>query len=106
VKKRDEKATYKGKDFKGGKGGKDEGSGMNRRQKQKISDLAKTLRLNYNQLLMKKKEKGKEAKELKHKLVTDSIKLIGDKWVELCYKHDGSRIIQALLKFGHREHRS
>lgn len=44
-------------------------------------------------------------KDLKHDLVEKSIKLIGDKWRELCYKHDGSRILQALLKYGHREHR-
>ena len=67
--------------------------------------MVKNLRLNYNQLLMKKKEKGPEVKELKHGLVENSIKMIGDKWIELCYKHDGSRILQSLLKFGHREHR-
>jgi len=51
---------------------------------------------------MKKKEM---ANEEKHKVVEDCIKLIGDKWADLCFKHDGSRILQQLLKFGHREHR-
>ena len=43
---------------------------MNRRQKQKVSDLIKTLRINYNKLMMKKKEISNEEK---HKLVDESI---------------------------------
>jgi hypothetical protein len=61
---------------------------------------------------MKKKERKSEDKETalafkrdKHILVEDCIKLIGEKYMEVCLKHDGSRILQALIKFGHREHR-
>jgi hypothetical protein len=63
---------------------------MNRRQKQKVSDLIKNLRINYNKLMMKKKEVSNTEK---HELVAESIKLIGDKYTELCYKHDGCRVI-------------
>ena len=99
---RDAKKPFK----KGSKSKEPEAPIQTRRQKQKISDQTKTLRLNYNQLLMKKKEKGPEVKELKHSLVGKSIEAIGDKWIELCYKHDGSRILQSLLKFGNRVHRA
>lgn len=72
---------------------------MNRRQKQKVSDLIKTLRINYNKLMMKKKE---IANEEKHKLVDESILQIADKYTELIYKHDGCRLLQALLKYGNK----
>lgn len=91
TKKRDIKAGDK-KDFKkSSKGGKPVEAPKNRRQKQNISDLTKKLRINYNKLLMKKKEM---ANEEKHAVVEDCIKLIGDKYADLCFKHDGSRILQ------------
>lgn len=105
----DEKPTKK-RDIKAGdktkkpssKGGKPVEAAKNRRQKQNISDLTKKLRINYNKLLMKKKEM---ANEEKHAVVEDCIKLIGDKYADLCFKHDGSRILQQLLKFGNKPHR-
>jgi hypothetical protein len=61
---------------------------------------------------MKKKERKSEDKETaeafkrdKHDLVENCLQLIGDKYMDVCLKHDGSRILQALIKFGHREHR-
>ena len=72
---------------------------LNRRQKQKVSDLIKKLRINYNRLLIKKKELGNEEK---HTLVAESIEMIGDKYTELCFKHDGCRVLQALIKYGNR----
>lgn len=106
--KRDDKAS--GKSF--SKGGP-AATPQNRRQKQKVSDLVKKLRINYNQLLMKKKDRKSEDPEIaaafkkdKHNLVEECIKLIGEKYMEVCLKHDGSRILQALIKFGHREHRN
>jgi hypothetical protein len=75
---------------------------MNRRQKQKVSDLIKALRINYNKLMMKKKEITNEEK---HAIVDECIKLIGVKYVELVYKHDGCRVLQALLKYGNRPQR-
>lgn len=51
---------------------------------------------------MRKKEM---ANEDKHALVEECIKLIGEKYTDLCFKHDGSRILQQLLKFGHKLHR-
>lgn len=41
---------------------------MNRRQKQKVSDLIKKLRINYNKLLIKKREM-KITNEEKHAIV-------------------------------------
>jgi len=63
---------------------------MNRRQKQKVSDLIKKLRISYNRLLMKKKEMSGEEK---HAVVQECIDAIGEKYPELCYKHDGCRVL-------------
>ena len=51
---------------------------------------------------MKKKEVNNQEK---HELVEECIKLIGDKYTELCYKHDGCRVLQALVKYGNRPQR-
>lgn len=75
---------------------------MNRRQKQKVSDLIKQLRINHAKLNMKKKEVNNAEK---HELVAECIKLIGTKYTELCYKHDGCRMLQALVKYGNRPQR-
>ena len=76
---------------------------LNRRQKQKVSDMIKSLRINYNKLMMKKKESSNPEK---HAIVEESIKLIGEKYTELCYKHDGCRVLQALVKFGNKPQRT
>jgi hypothetical protein len=55
-----------------------------------VSDLIKVLRINYNKLMMKKKEIPNEEK---HALVDESIKHIGEKYVDLLYKHDGCRLL-------------
>jgi hypothetical protein len=76
-----------------------------RRAKAKVSDLIKKLRINYNKLLMKKKEL-KQTNESKAVLVQECIDAIGEKdtiaekFKELIYKHDGCRIIQAMIKHG------
>jgi len=75
---------------------------LNRRQKQKVSDLIKQLRINHAKLNMKKKEVNNAEK---HELVAECIKLIGNKYTELCYKHDGCRMLQALVKYGNRPQR-
>ncbi len=36
----------------------------------------------------------------KHAIVDECVKLIGDKYSELCYKHDGCRILQSIVRFG------
>jgi len=51
---------------------------------------------------MKKKEIPNEEK---HKIVDESIKHINEKYVDLLYKHDGCRLLQALLKYGNRPQR-
>ena len=52
-----------------------------------------------------KKHEEKLGKADKKALIDESIELIGDKFKELCFKHDGCRILQALLKYGHKEQR-
>lgn len=39
-------------------------------------------------------------------LVQECVELIGSKWEELLYKHDGCRILQALLKYGNKEQKT
>jgi len=51
---------------------------------------------------MKKREVPNEEK---HRLVAECIELIGDKYTELCFKHDGCRVLQALIKHGNRPQR-
>jgi hypothetical protein len=71
---------------------KDKTNSQQRRIKAKVSDLIKKLRINYNKLLMKKKEL-KQTNENKATLVQECIDSIGDKFGELIYKHDGCRIL-------------
>lgn len=56
-------------------------------------------------MIIKKREQ-KVTTEEKTVLVQECIDLIGDKFKELCYKHDGCRVLQALLKYGTREQRN
>jgi len=51
---------------------------------------------------MKKKEL-KQTDESKYLIVKETIELIGDKFEDLIYKHDGCRIIQALIKHGAKD---
>ena len=48
---------------------------------------------------MKKKEL-KQSNENKATLVQECIEAIGEKFTELIYKHDGCRILQAMIKHG------
>jgi len=114
----DKKKGYANRDGKPGGGNKDGAKGdkgydkdvvkydkshsQHRREKQKVSDLIKKLRINYNKLLMKKKEL-KQTDENKYQIVKESIDIIGDKFKDLIYKHDGCRIMQALIKHGSRD---
>lgn len=61
--------------------------------------------MNYNRLIIKKREQ-KVSKEEKNSLVKESIELIGPKFEELLFKHDGCRILQALLKYGNKEQKT
>lgn len=60
--------------------------------------------MNYNKLIIKKKE-SKLSNEERHSLVQECIDLIGSKFKELVYKHDGCRVVQTLLKHGNRVQR-
>ena len=50
-------------------------------------------------------QKREVSNEEKHTLVAESIELIQDKYTELCFKHDGCRVLQALMKHGNRPQR-
>ena len=52
---------------------------------------------------MKRKDMGSKEKMA---LVQECIELIGDKWNELCFKHDGCRILQSLVKYGNPPQRT
>jgi len=52
--------------------------------------------------MMKKKDISNDEK---HTLVDESIKHIGEKYAELCFKHDGCRLLQALIKYGNKPQR-
>lgn len=54
--------------------------------------------------MIKKKDLSITNKE-KHDLVTECIEMVGEKFGDLVYKHDGCRILQAMLKYGQREQR-
>ena len=64
--------------------------------------MIKKLRINYNKLLIKKREMGNAEK---HVLIDECIESIGDKYTELCFKHDGCRVLQALIKYGNKPQR-
>lgn len=51
---------------------------------------------------MKKKEMSGDEK---HAIVQECIDSIGEKYEALCYKHDGCRVLQSLVKFGNRPQR-
>jgi hypothetical protein len=57
-----------------------------------VSDLIKKLRINYNKLIIKKGE-FKVSRTEKSLLVEETIALIGNNFKELCFKHDGCRVI-------------
>ena len=53
--------------------------------------------------VVSKAEKKKEMTgEEKHAILQKCIDDIKDKYEALCYKHDGCRVLQALVKFGNR----
>lgn len=71
-----------------------------RREKSETNQLKKKLIVNYNKLILKKKELVEQHQEDKVSIVKESIDMIGDKFKELLFKHDGCRVLQALIKHG------
>ena len=64
-----------------------------RREKYKVSELVKNLRINYNKLIMKKKDmEGDNKSALKQDIVKDCMGMIKD-YKPLIFKHDGCRIL-------------
>ncbi len=50
------------------------------------------MQINYSKLLIKKKE-NTVTKEQKWVIIEETITLIGSRFKELCFKHDGCRVI-------------
>ena len=75
-----------------------------RREKYKISDTVKKLRIILTKLRLKKKnaEEGDEALQPKTELVAEGMELIKD-YKGLIYKHDGCRVLQQMIKHGSME---
>lgn len=74
-----------------------------------MSELVKKLRINYNKLIMKKKDleegmnEGTDAPSAvasKQELVKECMDLIKDDYSGMIYKHDGCRILQQMIKHG------
>jgi hypothetical protein len=65
-----------------------------------VSDLKKKLMINYNKLIIKKKDQSEDQQINKQQVVQDSLNLIKDNFEDLIFKHDGCRIVQALIKHG------
>ena len=62
--------------------------------------MKKKLVVNYAKLILKKKELVEQHQEDKVSIVKESIDMIGDKFKDLLFKHDGCRVLQALIKHG------
>lgn len=68
--------------------------------------MIKKLRINYNKLLIKKKDMG-EGQQRKSELVQECLDLLTDeKYAQLVFKHDGCRILQAMIKHGSIQHKT
>lgn len=62
--------------------------------------MIKKLRIIYNKLLMKKKELN-DANQRKPELVKEIMDILDDEaYGQLIFKHDGCRILQAMVKHG------
>ncbi len=65
-----------------------------------VDETTKSLRRLYNKI------RDKETKApAKHDTITKMLKIIGTNIKQFCFKHDGSRMLQACLKHGNKENR-
>eukprot|EP00742_Colponemidia_sp_Colp-10_P004625 GILJ01004936.1.p1 GENE.GILJ01004936.1~~GILJ01004936.1.p1 ORF type:complete len:750 (-),score=181.24 GILJ01004936.1:132-2381(-) len=76
-----------------------------RMSERKYNDIVHEIKVIYNKLITRHGDDAPTKAE-KHKLIDGGLLLLKGKMVELALKHDASRVIQSLLKFGHREHRN
>jgi pumilio family protein 6 len=68
-----------------------------------VDDNTKNLRRLYNKLMQKQKVNGKELN--KPDIVKKIIHLINGNYSELCFKHDGCRVLQGSIKYGDKKQR-
>lgn len=71
----------------------------------KVDENTKSLRRLYNRLMQKpKNEKKKEAN--KEDIVKSIMKNINGNYQEVCFKHDGCRVLQGSIKYGSKKQRN
>jgi len=68
-----------------------------------VDENTKNLRRLYNKLMQKQKVNGKEIN--KPDIVTKILKLVNGNYAELCFKHDGCRVLQGSIKYGGKKQR-
>ena len=68
-----------------------------------VDDNTKNLRRLYNKLMQKQKVNGKELN--KPDIVKKILQLINGNYSELCFKHDGCRVLQGSIKYGDKKQR-
>jgi pumilio family protein 6 len=64
----------------------------------------KNMRRLYNRLMQKSKESKKEINKVD--LVTKILKTVSGNYAELCFKHDGCRVLQGSIKYGDKKQRA
>ena len=66
-----------------------------------VDEATRALRRLYNKL------RDKDTKvNSKHEIITKMLKIVGTNITNFCYKHDGSRMLQACIKHGNKEQRA
>ena len=88
------------KDFSSGskKNFKKDGIKYVKNKKPQVDSTTKEIRLLYNKIM----QNNKADKSL---LIKKVLNLIGEKYENYCYKHDGCRVLQGCLKYGTKEQR-
>jgi pumilio homology domain family member 6 len=96
--------SAKGKgNFKGNGQGIKYVKNQDKKRRNPVDENTKNLRRLYNKLMQKHKVNGKELN--KPDIVKKIIKLVNGNYSELCFKHDGCRVLQGSIKYGDKKQR-
>jgi pumilio family protein 6 len=69
-----------------------------------VDSNVKNMRRLYNRLMQKSKESKKEINKVD--LVSKLLKTVNGNYAELCFKHDGCRVLQGSIKYGDKKQRA
>lgn len=99
------KQTYaKGKNtYKGNSQGIKYVKSTDKKRRHTVDENTKNMRRLYNKLMQKQKVNGKELN--KPDIVKKIIHLVNGNYSELCFKHDGCRVLQGSIKYGDKKQR-